>query len=244
MSQHSARPGLSPARDETDSVRRPGQTVAGLIARYLRWRGVERAYGLCGGHIQPIWDELAQLGVAIIDVRHEAAAVYMAHAEAELTGRPGVALVTAGPGLTNAVTGIANAATSRVPLLLLSGRPPRPQTGRGALQELPQRAVVAPLCRAALTADRVREVLPRLDEALLAVMGWDDPPGPEPASLLGDAGIPYLDSGESRGVLPPGHPSVVSPDSVSGVAVVPPDQALTKWQLAEERREQAPSGAR
>jgi acetolactate synthase I/II/III large subunit len=290
MSQQSARPDLSPAQDKPDSVRQPGQTVAGLIARYLRWRGVERAYGLCGGHIQPIWDELAQLGVAIIDVRHEAAAVYMAHAEAELTGRPGLALVTAGPGVTNAVTGIANAAVSRVPLLLLSGRPPRPQTGRGALQELPQRAVVAPLCRAALTADRVREVLPQLDEALLAAMGWDNPPGPayldfptdlltervgsrdtadwvpaparppeilpapadlarardlvaaarrpvviagreartagpELAGLLGDAGIPYLDSGESRGVLPPGHPSVVS--AVRGRAMREADLVIT-----------------
>jgi acetolactate synthase-1/2/3 large subunit len=164
--------------DDPDFVRRPGQTVAALIAGYLRWRGVQRVYGLCGGHIQPIWDELAQLGVAIVDVRHECAAVYMAHAEAELTGRPAVALVTAGPGLTNAVTGLANASTARVPVLLLSGRPPRPQTGRGALQELPQRAIVAPLCRAALTADRVREVLPRLDEAVLAAAGWDNPPGP------------------------------------------------------------------
>jgi acetolactate synthase-1/2/3 large subunit len=261
--------------DDPDFVRRPGQTVAALIAGYLRWRGGQRVYGLCGGHIQPIWDELARLGVAIVDVRHECAAVYMAHAEAELTGRPAVALVTAGPGLTNAVTGLANASTARVPVLLLSGRPPRPQTGRGALQELPQRAVVAPLCRAALTADRVREVLPRLDEAVLAAAGWDNPPGPayldfptdlltervqprdtadwvpapaqppeispgpadlarardliaaarrpvviagrearaagpQLARLLADTGIAYLDSGESRGVLPPDHASVVS----------------------------------
>jgi acetolactate synthase-1/2/3 large subunit len=275
MSPHSAPPGRNPGSDQTNFVRRPGQTVAELIAGYLAWRGVERVYGLCGGHIQPIWDELARLGVTIVDVRHECAAVYMAHAEAELTGRPAVAMVTAGPGLTNAVTGLANASTSRAPVLLLSGRPPRPQTGRGALQELPQRAIVAPLCRAALTADRAREVLPRLDEAMLAAAGWDAPPGPvyldfptdlltehlqprdtadwvpaparppeippspaglarardliaaarrpvviagrearaagpELASLLADAGIPYLDSGESRGVLPPDHPSVVS----------------------------------
>ncbi|HEY0932501.1 MAG TPA: thiamine pyrophosphate-binding protein, partial [Trebonia sp.] len=72
--------------------------VAPLIAACLRWRGVERVYGLCGGHVQPIWDEVAQLGIAVVDVRHESAALYMAHAEAELTGRPGVALVTAGPG--------------------------------------------------------------------------------------------------------------------------------------------------
>jgi acetolactate synthase I/II/III large subunit len=275
MSPRSAPPDRNRWTEDTGFATRPGQTAAELIAGYLRWRGVQRVYGLCGGHIQPIWDELARLGVAIIDVRHECAALYMAHAEAELTGRLAVALVTAGPGLTNAVTGLANASTSRAPVLLLSGRPPRPQTGRGALQELPQRAIVAPLCRAALTADRAREVLPRLDEAVLAAAGWDAPPGPayldfptdlltetvqprdtadwvpapsqppqllpspadlaravdliaaarrpvviagrearaagpELARLLADAGILYLDSGESRGVLPPDHPSVVS----------------------------------
>jgi predicted TIM-barrel fold metal-dependent hydrolase len=70
-----------------------GGSVAELIAAYLAWRGVRRVYGLCGGHIQPIWDALARLGVSIADVRHEAAAVYMAHAEAELTGKPAVAMV-------------------------------------------------------------------------------------------------------------------------------------------------------
>jgi acetolactate synthase-1/2/3 large subunit len=274
----------------SDPVQQPGQTVAELIARYLRWRGVRRVYGLCGGHIQPLWDALARLGVSIIDVRHECAAVYMAHAEAEITGQPGVALVTAGPGLTNAVTGVANASTGRAPVLLLSGRPPRPQTGRGALQELPQRAIVAPLCRAALTADQRREVLPRLDEALLAAVGATAPPGPayldfpadllaertlpvdtadwtaapvappeilpdpacleraidaiaaarrpvviagrearaaapELANLLGAEGIPYLDSGESRGVLPDGHPSEVY--AVRGRAMREADLVIT-----------------
>ena len=127
-----------------DLVRRPGQTVAELIAGYLRWRGVERVYGLCGGHIQPVWDALARLGVRIVDVRHECAAVFMAHAEAELTGRPGVALVTAGPGLTNAVTGVASASTARAPVLVLSGRPPRPQTGRGAHQVAASRGAAYP----------------------------------------------------------------------------------------------------
>jgi acetolactate synthase I/II/III large subunit len=261
-------------RQEPDPVRQPGQTVAELIAGYLQWRGVRRAYGLCGGHIQPVWDALARLGVKVVDVRHECAAVYMAHAEAELTGQPTVALVTAGPGLTNAVTGVANASVARVPVLLLSGRPPRPQTGRGALQEMPQAAVVAPLCRATLTADHARDVLTRLDQAMLAATGWSDPPGPayldfptdllteqvrsrdtadwkpapirrpelrpdpddlaraaallgaarrpvvitgresreavpELCALLDSTGIPCLDSGESRGVLPASHRSAV-----------------------------------
>lgn len=218
MSPRSAPPDRNSGSDEAGFARRPGQTVAELIAGYLRWRGVQRVYGLCGGHIQPIWDALARLGVAIIDVRHECAAVYMAHAEAELTGRPAVAMVTAGPGLTNAVTGLANASTSRAPVLLLSGRPPRPQTGRGALQELPQRAIVAPLCRAALTADRAREVLPRLDEAVLAAAGWDAPPGPAYLDFPTDLLTEHLQPRDTAGWVPaPAQPPEIRP-SPAGLA--------------------------
>ena len=71
--------------------------VAAWIARALKARGVDRIFGLQGGHIQPIWDFAAQEGIRIIDVRDEGAAVHMAHAHAELTGNIGVAMVTAGP---------------------------------------------------------------------------------------------------------------------------------------------------
>ena len=70
--------------------------VAALIARFLAERGVDRVFGLQGGHIQPIWDQLARRGVQIVDVRDEGAAVHMAHAHSELTGQTGVALATAG----------------------------------------------------------------------------------------------------------------------------------------------------
>ncbi len=154
------------------------RTVARMIAEFLAARGVERVYGLCGGHILPIWDEAARLGIQIVDVRHECAAVYMAHAEAELTGRPGVALVTAGPAVTNAVTGIANAAMSRSPVLVISGRVPRPQTGMGGLQDIAQAAVVAPLCRRVEVVSERRHVLPRLATVFDATLGADGPPGP------------------------------------------------------------------
>ena len=61
------------------------RTVARLVAEFLARRGVRRVYGLCGGHIQPIWDEVARAGIQIVDVRHESAAVYMAQAQADLT---------------------------------------------------------------------------------------------------------------------------------------------------------------
>src|SRR6201987_1682422 len=111
-------------------------SAADLIARLLKRRGVTRVFALCGGHIMPIWMRLDAEGIRIIDVRDERAAVHMAHAHAELTGGLGVALVTAGPGVTNAMTGIANAHVSRAPVLILSGVVPRPQENRGALQDM------------------------------------------------------------------------------------------------------------
>ena len=85
------------------------ETCAAWVARFLKARGIDRVFGLQGGHIQPLWDHVAQQGIRIIDVRDEGAAVHMAHAHAELAGGFGVALVTAGPGVTNTVTAMANA---------------------------------------------------------------------------------------------------------------------------------------
>ena len=95
-------------------------SVAGVIARFLKARGVDRIFALCGGHIMPMWMRADAEGIRIIDVRDERAAVYMAHAHAELTGNLGVAMVTAGPGVTNAMTGIANAHVARAPVLVLA----------------------------------------------------------------------------------------------------------------------------
>ncbi len=92
-------------------------TCAEWIARFLKSRGIDRVFGLQGGHIQPIWDYLARLGIRIVDVRDEGAAVHMAHAHAELTGTLGVCMVTAGPGVTNCVTGMA----ARQPVMLPTG---------------------------------------------------------------------------------------------------------------------------
>lgn len=154
------------------------KSVSELIAGFLVARGVTRIYGLVGGHVQPLWDELARQGVGIVDVRHESAAIYMAHAESLLTGRLGVAIVTAGPGLTNAVTGIANAHVSRASVLVISGRTPRPQAGMGAMQDVPQAAIVHPVCRRVEVVSERHHVLPRLDAVTRAALGADGPSGP------------------------------------------------------------------
>jgi acetolactate synthase-1/2/3 large subunit len=151
---------------------------AGVIARFLRARGVDRVFGLCGGHIMPIWMRIDAEGIPIIDVRDERAAVYMAHAHAELTGRLGVALITAGPGVTNGMTGIANAFVARAPVLILSGTPPRFQENRGALQDMNHVEFVRPLTRHARTI-REASLLPQeLDEAVSRAFGEGGEPGP------------------------------------------------------------------
>lgn len=153
-------------------------TAADLIAATLKARGVERVFALCGGHIMPIWMALDDAGIAIVDVRDERAAVYMAHAHAAVAGGFGVALVTAGPGVTNAMTGIANAHVSRMPVLVLSGTPPRPQENRGALQDMRHTAMVSSITRVARTVRHAHLLPHELDAAIAAALGHGGEPGP------------------------------------------------------------------
>ena len=154
------------------------QTVARVVAEFLRTQDVDRVFGLLGGHIIPIWDVAAQLAIPLVDARDERAAVHMAHAHSELTGELGVALVTAGPGLTNAITAIANAHVSRIPVLIITGCPPRPQIGKGALQELPQIDLVRPITRDAHTLVDADNVIEELEAAVASANGANGDPGP------------------------------------------------------------------
>ncbi len=161
-----------------DSVAFPAGTVAELVAEFLVARRIDRVFGLQGGHIQPIWDQLAQRGVRIIDVRDEGAAVHMAHAHAVLTGELGVALATAGPGVTNCITAVANAQLERAPVLLIGGCPPRPQEGMGPLQGIPHVEILRPVTRLARTVRVAENAARELDEAVSAALGDGPAPGP------------------------------------------------------------------
>lgn len=265
-------------------------SAADLIARLLKQRGVKRVFALCGGHIMPIWMRLDAEGVRIIDVRDERAAVHMAQAHAELTGELGVALVTAGPGMTNTITGIANAHVSRAPVLVISGGNPRPQENRGGLQDMDQTQLVRSITRYARTVREPSLVLQELDEAISRAFGDGGEPGPayidfptdtlrgivpkplqleehlrpkpramtrpDPAlveaavdllwsarrvlvisgrgargaapelvALLDRLGAVYLDTGESRGLVPDNHPSVVG--AMRGAVMGDADVVLT-----------------
>ena len=154
------------------------ESCAAWIARFLKARGVDRIFGLQGGHIQPIWDHAAQLGIRIIDVRHEVAAVHMAHAHAELTGDLGVAMVTAGPGVTNTVTGIANASLARAPVLVIGGCTSRAQANLGPLQDIPHVDILRPVTRQSRTLRVADQVIREFDEGVARAFGDLGEPGP------------------------------------------------------------------
>lgn len=152
--------------------------AAAWIAKFLQRRGVEVVFGLQGGHIQPIWDWLGRLGIRIVDVRDEGAAVHMAHAHAELTGGLGVAMVTAGPGVTNCVTAIANASLARAPVLLIGGCPPTYQVNMGPLQDIPHAEIMRPVTRQSRTLRVAEQILREFDEAVARAFGDLGEPGP------------------------------------------------------------------
>src|SRR5512144_2552642 len=157
-----------------------------LAARYLsRVEGTRILFSLAGGHIEQLLDGCAEHGIRCVDVRHEQAAAMMAHAWALYTGRPGVCVVTAGPGFTNALTGIANAFCDNVPVVLLGGRSPGRDDLLGALQDVDQLALVRPIVKWAGVCREARRVPEYLATALRhAISGR---PGPVYLELLPEA---------------------------------------------------------
>src|SRR5579885_3529126 len=122
-----------------------------LIARALKREGVEVVFRSSGGHIAPIYDGCVREGIRVMDTRHEQAAVHAAEGWAKVTRRPGVALLTAGPGVTDGVTGVANACLAGSPVLVIGGAAPLGLWDRGALQEMNQLDLLRPITKWART---------------------------------------------------------------------------------------------
>jgi acetolactate synthase-1/2/3 large subunit len=122
-----------------------------LTVAQLRREGVDTLFSLNGGHVALIYDACLDLGLRIVDVRHEDAAVHMAHAWGRLRGRAGVACVTAGPGVTNTVSAMATAWAAASPLLLIGGRAPVAQLDLGALQDVDQANILRPVTKVAFS---------------------------------------------------------------------------------------------
>jgi acetolactate synthase-1/2/3 large subunit len=145
-----------------------------LAARRLRAQGVGTVFTLSGGHLFSIYDGCRAEGIALVDTRHEATAAFAAEAWAKVTRTPGVAALTAGPGVTNGMSAMAAALQSHAPLVVLGGRAPAWRWGQGSLQEIDHVPFVRPLARFAATAGSPGEIPALIDEALVAALR---PPG-------------------------------------------------------------------
>jgi acetolactate synthase-1/2/3 large subunit len=159
----------------------------------LKRAGVKRVFALSGNHVMVVFDALLDAGIEIIHTRHEAAAVHMADAWARVTGEPGIALVTGGPGHANAVSALYTAQMSESPVVLLSGHAPNSQAGTGAFQEMAQADMARPVTKAAWTSRSVEALASDLETALrIALSGR---PGPVNLNLPFDALHDAVDTG-------------------------------------------------
>src|SRR2546427_7976430 len=147
-----------------------------LVARTLKQAGVGHVFTLCGGHILPIYDGCVSEGLQVLDMRHEQACAHAGDAYARLTRNVGVAVVTAGPGVTDAVTGVANAYAARSPLLLIGGAAPLGLRGLGALQETEQLALLRPITKGAWSVAETRQIPEVLATAIRTALSGR--PGP------------------------------------------------------------------
>jgi acetolactate synthase-1/2/3 large subunit len=265
-----AGPDAGPDSDAT------GATITGhageLAVAVARAHGVETMFTLSGAHVFPIYDGAVKADppLRILDVRHEQTAAFAAEATGKLTRVPGLAVLTAGPGVTNGVSAIAQASFAGSPMVVVGGRAPNNRWGMGSLQELDQPPIVAPVAKVARTITAAGAVLGGFDDAFTAARSshrgpvfvdipmdefFNSASGPAPGSpgvqrlepdtdalaeiaeLIGAAQrpvlvlgtdvwadgaevaalrfaeelrIPTLTNGMGRGVLPGGHPLLVT----------------------------------
>jgi acetolactate synthase I/II/III large subunit len=142
-----------------------------LIARRLKASGIDTVFTLSGGHLFSIYDGCRDEGIRLIDTRHEQTAAFAAEGWSKVTRVPGVAALTAGPGVTNGMSAMAAAQQNQSPLVVLGGRAPAQRWGMGSLQEIDHVPFVAPLARFAATAQSAADAGRLIDEALRAAVG-------------------------------------------------------------------------
>ncbi|HUY61467.1 MAG TPA: thiamine pyrophosphate-binding protein [Candidatus Dormibacteraeota bacterium] len=194
-----------------DPTLEAGPSGATALARWLHAAGVRVVFVLPGGHILPLMGALHQAGVRLVGVRHESAAAQMAQGWALATGQPGVALVTAGAGFTHAVTGLVDAATGRLPLVLIAGRSRSRLRGREAVQDFDQAALAQTVARATVCLDLgATEELARLPEAWTHAGGA---PGPLYLQVAPDFLRAPLPAGATLG--PPSPALAPPPDAAA-----------------------------
>ncbi len=147
-----------------------------IVAQRLKAAGVSRLFTLSGGHLFSIYDGCREEGIELVDVRHEQSAAFAAEGWAKATRTPGVAALTAGPGVTNGMSAMASAQMNSSPMVVLGGRAPAMRWGQGSLQEIDHVPFVAPVTKSARTAGSAAEIAALVDEALVSSL--TPPSGP------------------------------------------------------------------
>ena len=161
---------------ETEAKQETALHGGRLVAKRLKAHGVTKLFTLSGGHLFSIYDGCREEGIDIVDVRHEQSAAFAAEGWAKATREPGVCALTAGPGVTNGMSGLASALMNASPVLALGGRAPAARWGMGSLQEIDHVPFVDPLTKLARTADATADIPALMDEALRAAV--EPPSGP------------------------------------------------------------------
>src|SRR4051794_19002047 len=147
-----------------------------LVSATLKAHGVSHLFTLSGGHLFSIYDGCKHDGIAIVDTRHEQTAAFAAEGWAKATRQPGVAALTAGPGVTNGMSAMASAQMNGTPMLVLGGRAPAMRWGQGSLQEIDHVPFAAPVTKSAATANSPDDIPATVDAAFRATLAA--PTGP------------------------------------------------------------------
>jgi acetolactate synthase-1/2/3 large subunit len=190
-----------------------------MVVRALQEERVAHVFSIGGGHIAHISDAVIDSDISLYDTRHEQAAVMMAEAQARLTGQPGVAVVTAGPGFTNALTGVANAQLAGVPLLIIAGVVPTGMVGKLDLQEMDQHSVIKPMVKWSRRVENSESIPRTIHEAMTRARSGK--PGPVyveiPTDVLGaEVEEKWIDWGRATVPSPPG----ADPEAVDKAAAL------------------------
>ncbi|WP_020201112.1 thiamine pyrophosphate-binding protein [Cupriavidus sp. WS] len=200
----STRPESTTAEDTLKQKTRDAGVISGghLVARALKNEGVDTIFTLCGGHIIDIYDGCVDEGIRIVDVRHEQVAAHAADGYARQTGKLGCVVTTAGPGCTNAVTGVATAFRSESPVLHIGGQGALSQHKMGSLQDLPHVDMMSPITKFAATIPSTERVADMISMAVREC--FNGAPGPSYLEIPRDVLDREVDL--ARAVIPrPGH---------------------------------------
>jgi len=188
-----------------------------LVSQALKRHGVSHLFTLCGGHIQSIYDGCLDDGIRVVDVRHEQTAGHAADGYARVTGKPGVCAVTAGPGVTDVVTAVANAQRAGIPMVVIGGAGPTFYADMGSLQDMDTVALMRPISKWATRIVDIKRIPEYIDAAMRVAQA--NVPGPVYLEMPLDILMNFHDDSDrpATGPMEPPRPAG-DPNSIALVA--------------------------